>query len=84
MLTPPPHLPFSPHLLLLFVDCCLPPPFFTPAAATTTTMLQPPPLWPPIPVSAFSTTTATGVSDALRLLLLPSIWHHFPMEPPWS
>jgi hypothetical protein len=33
--------------------------------------------------AAFTTTTAAGVSNALQLLLPPSMWHHFPVEPPW-
>jgi hypothetical protein len=86
LLLPLPRLPFLLHLLLLFVYCSLPPlsSVFSPAAATTTTTLQPLPPWPPTPVAAFTTTTAAGVSDAPRLLLLPLMWHHFPVEPPWS
>jgi hypothetical protein len=34
--------------------------------------------------AAFTTTTAAGVSNAPRPLLPPSMWHHFPVEPPWS
>jgi hypothetical protein len=34
--------------------------------------------------AAFTTTTAAGVSNAPQPLLPPLMWHHFPVEPPWS